>query len=307
MTTSVFRGVGLRLDRTSIRTQLVVQFWDPATSSVVVDGLRVTAYGRGGVTPVRGVLSTGGVYVFHGLPGLQAAEYPPELDPGAAVVPGPAREFTVTVDDTRGRFLPSVFDVEIRPPLPKLLFRAPAGSTPSSAGPVSLFSAPNRTLPAGTAAIRADLRLYAPTVPRAPAAHALLLVEVAGVVWYGISDSAGRTLVALPYPLVERLRLGSPPGGRQGPASGNTWPLKVRVRYQGNLPAPLAGNGDVDPSWTTIPSLKSILDETVQPGVLVRPTATSGGVPELTTATLTFGRELVLLTTGADDSALWIS
>jgi hypothetical protein len=303
--TTVLPSTGLRGERATIRTQLVIQFWDLATATPIPDGLRVTAYASAGGRPVYGVRSSGGVYVFHGLPGLHAAEYP--MDQGTAAPPGPPREFTITVDDTRDRFLPAVFEVEIRPPAPKLLVRTPVSSHPSSAGPVYLFSAPSRTLPAGTAAIRGDLRLYSATAPRIPAAHALVQVEIAGIVWPGIADVVGRVLVAFPYPLVERLRLGSPPGGHAGAATATTWPLKIRVRYHGHLPAPLADNRDVDPFWTTIPSLKSILDETVQPAVLIRPAAVSPGLPELTNATLTVGRELVLRTTGADDAALWIS
>jgi hypothetical protein len=303
--TAIQPSTASRGERATIRTQLVIQFWDLATATAIPDGLRVTAYARTGERPVYGVRSSGGVYVFHGLPGLHAAEYP--MDSGTAAPPVPPREFTITVDDTRGRFLPAVFELEIRPPTPKLLFRTPISSQPSSAGPVYLFSAPSRTLPAGTAAIRADLRLSGAVVPRTPAAHALMQVEIAGTVWPGIADAGGRVLVAFPYPLVERLRLGSPPGGHAGAATATTWPLKVRVRYHGHLPAPLADNGDVDPFWTSIPSLKSILDETVQPAVQIRPAATSPGLPELTNATLTVERELVLRTTGADDAALWIS
>jgi hypothetical protein len=284
---------------------LGIRFWDAAFDLPVEDGLVVHAWLRGGGRPpARAVRSPGGVYGFHPLPGHPAALPLPQ--PGAAGDPPVlAGDYVIAVDDPAGRYLPAAFTVSLPLGYPGEFLSSGSESPPAARGRAYLFSAPTRPVPAGAAAIRADLE---DADTGGPAAWAVLHGTVAGRSLRAVADAEGRALLLLPVPKVDRLQLGSPPGAGQGTPAGHAWPLTLAVRYQPTaLRRPFAGAADVDPRWRDRPSLKSILDE--QAPALVW---TEEGQPPVGdwTADLVYAEPLTLRTLQADGSpasTLWVS
>lgn len=297
------------LEKVRIVTRLGIQFWDYATNTPIVAGLRVTAHSTvTGTAPVEALASPSGVYGFHGLPGLHAVEYPAESDiapssPPASSPPSNGVPFIISVDDSRGRYLPMVFALEL--PLDSTgPFQAPALSSPPASPPGSgsrayLYSAPTRPAMTGVATIRSDLWDNDRDLP---AAYAVLTLAVAGVRATGIADDRGRVLVMLPYPPLERLRLGSPPGANQGKVSDQLWPVVVRVRYEpARLRSPFEGRPGGGP-WRAVPGLKSVL-EGQREGKLWETVPPPGGPRQQFAALdreLAYGRELILYTNPID-------
>jgi hypothetical protein len=155
---------------------------------------------------------------------------------------------------------------------------SPPDATPGS---VPLFSLPSRLVPAGTAAVRAEL-VDAET--GGPAAWAVLRVTASGVdPARGIADRQGRVVVLIPYP--EPPWHGTSPPAGSSALSAQSWPIELSVLYSpGAASPPLPGPEDREP-----PDLCAVL--TQLPATLA--TATSPTAP-VTTAELVFGRELVL-------------
>jgi hypothetical protein len=276
-------------------TPLGIRFWDLVLDVPIDAGLVVTARPRDGdYAPVQAFRTNSGVYAFQGLPGLRAIEYP-AADPSAVASP-PASSpptplpFIITVEDQLGRYLPELFSVDL--PLPfRGIFPPPApGSPPEAGGRAYLFSAPARPAPPGVAVVRADLQDHE---TGGPAAFAVLQVQASST-GIGIADQRGSVVVMFPFPVVERLRLGSPPGAGQGDVSGYTLPLTATVQYRPEaLTYPLAGRQGVPDRWRSLPSVKSILDGQT-PGTLW---LTDAGPPSPSMdGNLRFGQELVLAT-----------
>jgi hypothetical protein len=123
-------------------------------------------------------------------------------------------------------------------------------------------------------------------------------VQIAGQpeVWTGIADDQGRAMVMTPYPLVDRLRLGSPPGSGQGSITGQSWNLTVQVLYTPSKFAfPLANQSGVVWPFTVTPNLKGILEDQ-KPATIWTNSMTPGAK---LTATLNLGQNLVLRSTQA--------
>ena len=193
------------------------------------------------------------------------------------------------VEDRLNRYLPVVFGVNLPLPYRGVFLSVQPASLQTPAGRAFLFSGPKRAVLSGFAAVRADLW---DAGSNAPAANAAMTVEVAGSVWTGIADENGKVLVMFPFPLVDRVQLGSPPGLGQGPADSMTWPMKVRVRYAPPAQTfPLAATPLGWP-WTTTPSLKSILDG--QPPAKVIASGNPVIAVDELDVNLTFGKPLVL-------------
>ncbi len=268
-------------------TPLGLRFWDAATEAPVDSGLAVTAWRPDApYPPVVAVRTLSGVYALSGLPGLRPLEQPPAAG-SAAVLP---LDFVLTVEDRAGRFFPEVFGVTLPLPYRGIFLSTSADSFPA-AGRAYLFSAPTRPLPPTLAAVRAELL---DVVTQQPAAYAAVEVEVAGAVHTGIADERGRVLVAFPYPVAERLRLGSPPGSGQGDVAAETWSATVRVWWSPERltrhPADLAG---VPAPLRRLPGLKTILTEQDPAAVI----AVEGESPLSDwTGALGFGRELLVAT-----------
>jgi hypothetical protein len=183
-------------------------------------------------------------------------EYPRSPDLGVDATP-PTRSFVIAVADRQRRFLPAVFGIDVP-------FVAPVPSFPDTTpGPpiplldAYLFSAPTRPVTTGMCAIRADLWDHAANTP---ASNAVLRVQVGDRSGIGVAGMDGKILVLLPSPLVERLRLGSPPGTSQDAPQGQTWPVTVEAWYWPNLALPFGTRPVLPAPWTSLPSLKAILD-----------------------------------------------
>jgi hypothetical protein len=281
-------GLGRPLETLRIFTALGIRFWDLLLNVPIRDGLEVQARLEGSSgEPLQAVRSLSGVYTFFGLPGLRGAEYP--ADPPDF---GPPRSFSyiVTVRDLLERFLPAAMIYSLDQAGRVLVSGVPdSGNAPRLA---YLFSATSRTTPPGIATVRADL-LDRET--NQPAAWAVLRLRVAGrsETWTGIADERGRVVVLFPYPLIDRLMLGSPPGSGQGSITEQTWMVSVQALYDpANLRFPLASLPDLVYPWTVTPSLRSILEDqqpaTIWPG-------DSAGTASLD-LTVPFGQEVVLRT-----------
>lgn len=248
----------------TIRTLLGYRFLDAATDRPVSGRLRVTARSSGGGRAVEAYRTASGAYAFGLLPGLRAYSYPGDETP-----PAP-RELWVEIVDLEGRFLP----VSHRVTVPR-----DAGSPPGGSALVEfyLFSAPSRPVPPGVAVVRADLVEPLAGPAPAPAAHAVVEVEVGGATHFGVADAAGRAVVFLPYPAVSVTLSGSPPSGESSLGS-QVWDATVRVRYEPGARRTRPGSD--------VPELASLFAQGL---------ATWGSPPSLERpAVLRYGDDLVL-------------
>jgi hypothetical protein len=291
-------GPGIELEQKSVFTVLGIQFWDFAFDTPITDSLQVSAQLKDTAYPLLPAYRTGsGVYAFQGLPCLRSVEYPPP-EPVAAPSPAPTFSFVITVADTLDRFVPTVFGVDLPLPYRGLFLSNDVPSPVDAAARAYLFSAPTRPVVVGMAAVRADLWDHE---AQAPAAFAALRVQVDGSVWLGTADENGRVLVAFPYPLLQRLSLGSPPGSGQGTLTSMSWPITVDVQYEpGAQSLLLQSTPFVQWPWNVTPSLKSILENQSAAQVWL---AAAGPPVAQWTGQLTYGEELVLRTTPNDSKA----
>ena len=294
-------GPGRELETSVVFTPLGIQFWDFALDKPVSDGLQVAAQLKDAdYAPVPARRTASGNYAFHGLPGLHAVDYPaassatnPLTSPPSSPPTSPPSTYTfdITILDTLNRFLPTVFSVDLPLGYPGLFLSNVVVSPPGTGAQAYLFSAPDRTVTTGMAAVRADVK---DSSTGNPAAFAALQVTIAGQTWTGIADERGRAAVMFPYPLVQQLSMGSPPGTGQGPITNVSWPIQVGALYQpSKLRYPLSTSRDVVWPWNNTPSLKSILDE--QQPALIWQQELGPPAPQWL-GTLTYGQELVLRT-----------
>jgi hypothetical protein len=278
-------GPGIPLEVSQSFTPLGIRFWDLTQNLPIADGLAVSLRLANSNAPaLPAALTRSGVYAFFGLPGLFAAEHP-----GPAGY-GPPRIFryVVTVEDLLGRYLPAVLVYSLDQTGTVLVQGSP--DTTPGARVAQLFSAVSRPVPPGVGAIRADL-LDRDT--NQPAAWAVIRVQIAGEpeTWTGIADEAGRVLVLVPYPVMQALQLGSPPGTGQGNIAAQSWPVTIEAQYDpGQLGYPAADFQDAEWPWTGTPSLKDILSN--QPAAAIWPNPAAPAMQ--LTANLNFGAGLVL-------------
>ena len=276
------------IERQTIFTPLGIRFWDPATNSQVGHGLRVRAWPDGATGPVREAFRTAsGIYAFQGLPGLRTVEYP--ANNGGSASPPVGQRFVVSVEDQQRRFLPVVMRVDA--PYTGIYPTALAVSPPGEALPgFYLFSAPWRAASA-LAVVRADLVRES---SGEPAAFAVLELDgQESGVWHGIADERGSVAVFFPIPPFQAT-LGSSPPGPQAPPQEQQWQVTARVLYE---PAHLE-----TPAGADVPDLRTIL---TQAGGVVWAAAGGASAAELN-ATLSFGQDLTLQTTGLADTRLLI-
>jgi hypothetical protein len=256
---------------------LGVRFWDRPTARPVSEGLRLTAVESGR----RAFVNRTDVFVLQDLPSMREAEYAAGDEEYWASPPA-IRTLTLELVDAYDRFHAVRFEADAP-------FRDVFGEdcavalSPPDAGvqSVPLFSLPSRPVPAGTAAVRAELT---DSETGQPAAWAVLEVTAQDVgTVRGVADREGRVLVLLPYP--EPPWHGhSPPAGSR-PLSAQSWPVELAVRYSpGAASPPLPGPEDLEP-----PELCSAL--TQETATLA--TGESPSVP-VDADELVFGRELVL-------------
>jgi hypothetical protein len=285
LTGSTVLGPGTPLESSLTFTPLGIRFWDLTQNLAVDDGLAVNLrLTNSNAPPLNAVRTRSGIYAFFGLPGLRAAEHP---SPAGY---GPPRTFryVVTVQDSLGRYLPAVLVYTLDETGAILVNGAPD----TTAGPrvAHLFSSVARAVPAGVGAIRADLQ---DQDADQPAAWAVVRAQIAGQpeTWTGIADQSGQVLLLVPYPVMQSLQLGSPPGTGQGNIAGQSWAVTIEVLYSpSQLTFPAASFQDIQWPWPQTPSLKDILG--------TQQTATIWASPSLGatqfSGQLKFGADLIL-------------
>jgi hypothetical protein len=238
----------MRYETISIRSMLGLRFRDATTERPVTEGLSVRVRRPTGTGPsTRAVRAVSGAYVAQGLDGLRPHERSPG-DPPDPVPEPRRRDYHVAVHDRRGRFVPALFSVRL-PYAPQETLNGlyPVVDPPSEEeaegnGPpeptVYLFSAVQRSVPAGQAVVYADL-VAEENGARTPAAHAVLEVRHSlrsgetdddegdtgdrQEVWFGVADADGRVAVQFPHPQVRLEELssdGNGPGGNGPPGRG---------------------------------------------------------------------------------------
>lgn len=268
------------LDAVRRRPLLGMVLRDDATGDVVRD-VRVRLSMPGLAAQAAPVVTPSGVFAWRSLPGLAAWS----LGSEEQVLP---RVAEVSVSDPQGRYLGYHFSVVL--PHDGLATASCASPPEGPGSPIEgadaslpLFSLPGRPPPSGMAVVRAALVGADGTTP---AAYAMLrLVAATGETARGVADARGQVVVFLRYPRITRARgsapLGSGPLGPRQPLTTTEWDLTL-----------LAGSPrhPVDAE----PDLCDLLDQ--RAARLVRPGGGPGG--PVTTATLTYGRELVLPTDG---------
>jgi len=288
-------------DRITSLCPLGVRLRDDATGRTVDDGPVVVACPK--PDPARRLAATAnrsGLYVFHHLPGLRELETADGSAEFCSNLPENSRRpFVVEVQDPSGWFLPFTFEVRLpyqgvfnldcaltaSPPFPLL-------SPPASAlAQVPLFSAPQRPVPRGLAALRADL---CDTVEQEPARWAVVAVTCsvpfrAPVRGLGIADERGSLLVLFSYPEPNDLFPGSPLNNGL-PLAEQEWKVSLTAHYRRQSAPP------------RVPDLCTVLGQQSQPAAQLWSDA--GLTQELREATLKFGRELIVTTTGAKQSKL---
>jgi len=267
-----------------------VRCWDPVLDDQVRAGLTLTAWPESGVgRRVRGFRTASDVYALHGLPGLQAFEYPTAeaAAVGSPPSPPPTRGFVVQIDDLEERYLSAAFRVDLPLPDPGV-FLSPPLSSPASGTPAGflLFSTPTRRAPSWLAVVRGELE---DVTDGTPARHALVRVELAGDTYFGLADDAGRFAALLRYPAPEELLGGSPGGGGPRSLAESTWPLSVEVLYSPASHEPLAG--------TPLPGYLSLLQQ--EPAEIFTTTPADGGIAQPDwSGELAYRQQLVLRTAG---------
>jgi len=278
-------GSGTPLEVSQTLTPLGIRFWDLTQNLPIDDGLAVyLRLANSNAPPLPAALTRSGVYAFFGLPGLWAAEHP-----GPAGYGSPRTfRYIVTVQDLLGRYLPTVLCYALDQTGTVLVNGSP--DTTPGARVAPLFSSVSRPVPPGVGAIRADLT---DRDTGQAAGWAVIRAQITGQTetWTGIADLAGRVLVLVPYPVIQALQLGSPPGTGQGNISSQTWQVTIDAQYSpGQLSYPVAAFTGVQWPWTDTPSLKDILG-TQQPAIIWTDSITPA---QQFTATLSLGVDLVL-------------
>jgi hypothetical protein len=277
------------LERVSIIAPLGIRFWDPAFDEQITDGLIVTAWPADTRWPARtAYVTSGGIYAFRGLPGLHDVEYPSGSPARPGSLPA-ARRFLIEVADTNARFLPIAFFVDA--PYNGIFPTTPSSSSSMPALPgFYLFSAPTRPATSLVALVRAQLSERIDDFTEQPAPYAVLEIDTPdGETWYGLADACGAVAALFPYPNFTPTdnSAGSLPS--PAPASQQSWPLTLRVRYQPSVVSLTFGS--------SLPELRSVLAQA--PAAIWTQRASPPGITlPSQTATLIFGQQLTMRSAG---------
>jgi hypothetical protein len=283
------------LERISTYTAFGLRFWDPAFGMHVQDGMTATArpWGRPMARPVAAVATYSGALAFHGLPGLRALE---SGGPDAPVASPATRRFLIEVADSKRRYAPAAFPVDL--PLPYAgPYLGPVLPSPAPPG-FLLLSGPDRPAGSTLAAVKGSLALAA---TGAPAAWALITVtDHEGALWHGIAGADGRFAVVLPWPALDEVAPGSPSTGAASPLSQRSWPIGVTVQAAPAGLAPITASG--------LPDYAEVLTQPAAgiwpapPADPPAPSPVAAPVPVLSVS-LAFGATLVLRS-GTDNRLL---
>lgn len=272
-----------------------LKLWDVAEGQVASEGLRVRLFplpatasppqpARPFAAPLVPRPNRSAIFVLHRLPGI-----PEGTKAGSSPV---TRGFRLAVSDPAGRIQRFALDLEL--PVPDGLVGLPCAETlpepggsppgPAAEPAVPVFPTPAHLVPAGKAALRAELQ----DTVGGPAAFAVLEVRHAGLLLgRGFAGADGRVLVVFPYPEPQP-EGGSPP--RLVPILHQEWPLEITARYRRGLPA-----ATPDPGEPAFPELCAALRQ--PPATLHEGSSSPRAVIG---ASLGFGRETVLRSAGGD-------
>ena len=292
----------LERERVARNAGLGLRFWDTATGSMAIDGLKVEIFHhanreeRASAKP-----NPSGIYVAHSLPRLRDFEFlDAETDDLWRTL---MRPYRIEVTDPSERFLPIAFDAHLpargpftwlapwlSPPHPVVLPVA-SGSPPQlMLERVPLFSAPSRPVPEPLAAVYGQLREFG---SNREAASSVLGVAIDGVTrGLGLADDHGRVVVMFPYPEPPRMSLGSPPEARNDFA----WEVALSAYWIPASPArPIPAFADLAEVFASLAAPRSVIASTLPPAPPLR---------------LTYRQALVARTAGtagADASFLFVS
>lgn len=253
---------------------LGVRFWDVAARTALRTGLDVSVRPAGsGQRVTVATVGRSGVHSFHNLPGLGLLETG-EGTPQWWAANREVRDFSLEAKPRSGDLLAAGLNLKL--PL-RGLARNPAAALFATMTPdaswLPVFSSSTRPVEGAQGALRANI-LDAAT--GRPAAWALCEARtVTGLPSYGVADELGRLCVWIPYP--------EPPNaGPRIPLSKQSWPLVIRFFF--GAVATVNGVADLASVLRQPPAAAWLDAARTQP---------------LTTAVLSFGRDLILRTADA--------
>jgi hypothetical protein len=229
---------------------------------------------------------------------LVAEELDPEISQPSS--PPSGELLRIEVADDEDRYLPVSFDAHaptrgLYAPVCGFIGSPPWEpishfSDPASPWPVvPLFSAAERSAPAGMAVLRAQLEIQGAPALSHPASWAVLVVDIPRAApAIGIADGRGLATVLFPYPEPVRMSIGSPRAPMTAGLVDQSWTLGLRV-YFGRHSSPLAPLGAIAPR-SGMPDLCDLLDQ--EPAIALADTAGTA----LTSVQLRYGHELIVRT-----------
>lgn len=225
------------LERITSQTTLGIRFYDGVLARVISDGLRVQAQ-RLSVDgtqrlgkPVMGRVTSSGVIAFFGLSANETL--PAGTDSQLWDVVPAAQNVAIDVMDSRGRYLPMSFQVQMpqrgafrgRGSWQTTVLARPIPASADDDQGVMVWSAAGRSAPNGFANVRAQLV----DVNDVPLAHALVEItqpaEFAPLNTtynhFAISDASGNVNLILPYPPIPPPQNGNGNNGNGNNGGGN--------------------------------------------------------------------------------------
>lgn len=281
------------IERISTYSPLGLRFWDQDFAKPVEDGMIATArpWQQPDARPRHAVRTFSGALSFHGLPGLRDLE---NNGPDAPLPSPPTRRFLIEVTDTKSRFAPAAFPVDL-----PLGYSGPYLGQPLPANPPPgflLLSGPDRPREPMWARVRGELALAS---TGGPAAWAQVnLTDPEGRIWHGIADAGGRFAVVLPWPSLEEVAPGSPPTGAASSLTQRTWSLGMTVQAAPAGLTPITASG--------VPNYAEVL---AQPAADIWPEAPGASPPAAPipaiNVTIAYG-ETTVLRSGSTQSRLFV-
>ena len=240
---------------------LGVMFRDGSDARVVSDGLLVSLKDpRQPLLPRQRLVANGhGIFVAHEVSRLRTR---------VASSPPVTRRYTLAVEDRQGRYLPMTIPADL--PTEGLLEPSCLSTSPGADWPhVPLYSAVERTVPAGRAEVRVDLRLA--SNPEAAAAWVRLelwMTDTGTRIAEGLADENGSALLLCTLPALRDPTLhASPPEAPLG-----NWHVRLRAFW-----SPAVAQAEVPDfcSLNTLPEV-ALLQKAAPPSPLAPALLTAG-------------------------------
>lgn len=270
------------IERISTYSALGLRFWDQDYSKLVEDGMIATArpWGAPNARARHAARSFSGALSFHGLPGLRSVE---NDGPGADLGSPPTRRYLIEVVDTKRRYAPAAFPVDLPLDYPGPFLGQPLPADPPPG--FLLLTGPDRPREPMWARVRGELAWAA---TGSPAGWAQVSVsDPDGRTWHGIAGPDGRFSVVLPWPSLDEVAVASPPTGAARSLTQRRWTLSIAVQAAPAGLVPITASG--------VPNYAEVL---AQPGADIWSDAPDASPPPAPAATLSasigFGETLVL-------------